>query len=107
MDKAQVKDLFVLTIAAFGLAYVIGHSKITLPLRAWIDPGMPISSLWRAFRMFVVTLLECPACLGFWIGVFFALYSGFDLRTILVVGFYVAATNFIIGRMTGLIEEIK
>ena len=56
-------DLFVYTISAFGLAYIVGHSKISLPFRERLgrnefgdDPPW-----WTVIRLFALTLLECPA----------------------------------------------
>jgi hypothetical protein len=69
--------------ASFGFAFVLGYSKITAPLRIWLDHASflrldddkietanaigypkPIRFLCR----WLLALLECPACLAFWLG---------------------------------------
>jgi hypothetical protein len=90
-------SLFVHTLAAFGLAYVVGHSVITRSLREWIA-GDESSRM----RFYVITLLECPACLGFWMGLAYAL--AFEYHPLLAA-LYVCGTNFIIGRATGLVRH--
>lgn len=47
-------------LAAFGFAFIVGHSWISLAFREWA--ALSEKGLWFA------KLLECPACLGFWIG---------------------------------------
>lgn len=92
--------LFVYTLAAFGLAYVVGHAEITDGIRNWLDErGPPIVQ-------FFVALVECPACFGWWTGTVVAVYlalSGYPTEGVILAPFYTAATNFILGRVTGLI----
>lgn len=69
--------------ASFGLAFVLGYSKISLPFRQWLSHasflrldddkietanaiGYP-KPIRFAARWFL-SLLECPACLAFWFG---------------------------------------
>lgn len=93
--------LIVYTVAAFGLAYVLGHAVITQRLR---EELFNRSSL----GMWLVLLLECPACCGFWIGFGAGAYGlvlgelSPWLRTFLVA-FYTAGANFLLGRATKLI----
>lgn len=90
-------ELIFYTIAAFGLAYILGHSSISLAPRTWLAS----KSAW------LTELLECPACLGFWIGLFWALpYWGLaDWRHFLAYPVYTAGANFLLGRLTRLIES--
>ena len=75
--------------AAFGLAYIVGHSKISLAFRKAMMPNPParmlalppaeleattedemyaeLSGIDKA-RFWLVTFIECPACGGFWVG---------------------------------------
>lgn len=55
-------------LAAFGFAFIVGHSKISLAFREWLAARGGLF-LWFA------QLLECPACLGFWIGLVAVLTS--------------------------------
>jgi len=71
--------------AAFGLAYILGHAKISFGLRVLLGgiPGTPgrgldgsttpavpeIRPLIPVVGPFLAELLECLACSGFWIGV--------------------------------------
>lgn len=69
--------------ASFGLAFVLGYSKLTFPLRKWLEwaaelrlagdkietadvQGYPKAV--RFLARWILSLLECPACLAFWFG---------------------------------------
>jgi hypothetical protein len=93
--------LFGYSIAAFGLAYIVGHSEITLGLRRYLADG-------NAFAQFVLALMECPACLGFWIGICAGLNTPWFGRSVSIAvcaGLYTCGANFILGRTTGLISD--
>jgi len=97
------------TFAIFGSAYVIGHSAITLPLREWISRSP--SSLAAVF----LALVECPACLSAWLGLFsglaalyyaaatFAAWPSWAVP--LAFAFYSAGTSYVLARVTGLIPK--
>lgn len=105
--------------AAFGLAYIIGHSKISLPFRMLVDPGNKITKPTEAFWSFFLILIECPACLGFWIGSIIAaifiygpdpmisreIVNSAYAKPLFIVsnGLFVCGVNFVLGRATGLI----
>lgn len=98
----------VYTIAAFGFAYVAGHSLISVPVRRRIFPeGTSLETRVGKARAFVITLIECPACMGTWIGMLTWLalaWAGLvDWRFFLVAGFYTAGSNYILARFSGLI----
>jgi hypothetical protein len=54
--------------AAFGLAWIVGHSSISRPFRMLLWGGMPDQPAASAVRGFLVELAECPGCFGFWVG---------------------------------------
>jgi hypothetical protein len=96
--------LFVYTVAAFGLAYVLGHAVITQGIReALYQRG--------ALLAWLVILLECPACCGFWTGWFASLVfmvppwdlSWPSLRVAGAAALYTAGSNFLLGRATKLV----
>lgn len=105
--------LFFYTVAAFGLAFILGFSKISLPVRMWIDPGSKVTTFLRLIRLFILTLIECPACLGFWTGFLYGLwvfgvfeppiFDGASTSFAVMLGLYTCGTNFILGRVTGLV----
>ena len=102
--------LLVYTVSAFGLAYIVGHSKISLPFRqAWADTSMNVTGVSYALRTFILDLVECPACFGFWIGLGAAIYGvvsgSYPHVFLFVLPLYTSGSNYIIGRMTGLIRE--
>jgi hypothetical protein len=45
----------------WGAAWVIADSKLTLPFRNWVASTFGDES-------WAIQLLECPACLSFWLG---------------------------------------
>lgn len=116
-------------LAAFGFAFIVGYAKISLPLRAALAMAERESRGPRGERIvwelplveprrWLLDLLQCPACLGFWIGGAFALADpglfgavvalGLDRLPMIVLvpifGLATSASNFILGALTGLIE---
>lgn len=118
-------------LAAFGFAFIVGYAKISLPLRAWLaregkyqrwnralEAYQWYDSRFVELRRWLVDLLQCPACLGFWIGVTFALADPWVFGaavalginhlpvfgTALFFGLATTASNFILGVITRLIE---
>ena len=62
-------SLFFYVFMAHGLAYIVGQSKISRPFRTLLYRGWVGRAL--------VSLLECPACFGFWTGAAFGVAHGF------------------------------
>lgn len=94
----MLSDWAVRILIVFGIAYVLGHSAITLRWRTFV----------AKFWAFPVELIECPACIGWhtgWILTVFG-YSlfPFSWSGALSAAFFYAATNFILGRATGLMK---
>lgn len=147
-------QLFVYTIAAFGLAYIVGHAEITLGWRTkwahsvraldeyrcnvcvkanpiddektfhWLasevidhhgkiecpeggeahDAGFVL--LRHADDPFLLRLLECPACFGFWIGVMASpLFYPQSLQVAILLPLYTAGANYMLGRLTGIVPH--
>ena len=100
--------LLFYTFAVFGLCWGIGGSKLTLPIRvsfaAWIETeeahGQPVRA-----SAFLLDLIECPACLGFWFGLLFGFIDGAGYKGAISIAFYTAGVNYLLGRLTGLITE--
>jgi hypothetical protein len=107
--------ILVYVIAAFGLTYILGHAIVTRGLREWAfnltftrGEYIPFSPLRP-----LVMLVECPACCGFHIGFWGALFigprffpAGFWLTFLaaLGVGCFTAGSNYLLGRLTGIIQ---
>ena len=100
--------LLCFTVAVFGFVYVVGHSHASLPLRLALDPGelpKPATNSWL-LRRWALVLIECPACLGFWVGLG-AFLAGLAPRCFsggLVCGLYCCGAGFILGRLTGITQ---
>ena len=96
-----------LLLAAFGLAYIVGHSTISLPIRLLLGGGGQLNPEAKPLIPFVgpllISLVECPACFGFWEGFIFSLINGSAFLPAVVVGCAVSGSNFILGRLTHLI----
>lgn len=109
------------TVVAFGLAYCLGASKLSLlwrsPLAALAKAGRlagtdPLKLVSGAVAAFFLALIECPACTGFWIGVAFArhdlareLLGGSLWITGWLWGFWTVATNLILARLAGITAQ--
>jgi len=97
-----------LLLAAFGLAAVLGHSRITLSFRillAGSKPGEPeLKPLIPVVGPWFIELIECPMCLGVWEGFWFVVLQDYSaLGAAVLAGCAVAGSNFILGRVTRLI----
>ncbi len=95
--------LFVYTFAAFGIAYICGFSKISYPFRVRL--GQTVAG------NFFMSLIECPACFGFWLGALAGICASFVFVNLswwalaIILGAYTSGTNFILGVFTGLMKE--
>lgn len=98
-------SLFVFTLASFGLAFVIGQSKISLPIRMVLEPES-ILTFSDSLRAWLLALMECPACLGFWFGLFYAwfvspmFFPGPHSISIVGFGLYACGANFVLSQWT-------
>jgi hypothetical protein len=97
-------------MASFGLAWIIGHSKLTLPIREMLDDAAEDEfGQMRYFRPAVVTILllmECPGCLGFHIG-WIAHVSGIVhlFPTWYAAALYTCSVGITLGLLTGLVTN--
>jgi len=91
-------DLLVYAVSAFGLAWCISNSKISFPLR------LRLAELrWT----WTLALLECPACTGWWLGIF-AYFAGETPSSIgqwWIAGLFTMASNLLLAKLTGLLDE--
>jgi len=100
-------ELFMWYLAAFGVSYIVGFSKISFPFRVTL--GNSKSTLLHWF----LDLIECPACVSTWLGFFYGVAKSEGLPihnralTVLLYGTSTSATSFVLGRLTGLIEGDK
>lgn len=114
-------------LAAFGVAWIVGYSTISLPIRKWlggyqrdvkthllnggVDRAVEkVPGHVRPLGPFVCKLLECPGCLGFHLGWIYELTNGPTgvvgprWFQILVMGAAFAASNYLLGKISRLIE---
>lgn len=125
--------MIVYLLAAFGLAYIVGHSTISLPFRKWLggtpakdDPTLYLTPMpakpgaLGPLGDFLTALIECPACFGFWCGLIAALSGMIPVHpefsdTIwpstwrwftwpVMLGCVTAGSNFALSRLTRLID---
>lgn len=100
--------LFVYTFAAFGLCYVVGHAQISQRARELAGDAIVREHdanhyCTAAVMAWCLALIQCPACLGFWIGLLVGLFHN-DAPSPIALGFYTAGVNFILGKLTKLID---
>lgn len=121
----MIEPLFLL--AAFGLAWIVGFSTISLPMRKWLggfEQDVVVKQLdgsvhavvekvpghWGALGPFLCKMIECPGCIGFHMGWVYALgYANgagepVKIGKLVFAGAAVAGSNFILGRLTRIIE---
>ena len=103
---ASMKELLIYVVSLFGMCFILGHSQITLKHRI---------ALAKKFEGFV-DMLECPACLSYWIGLFIGLSApeyvngllGFNLPQFLAAtafAIFSSGSSTIIGLFSGLIDS--
>ncbi len=90
-------DALLYVFAAFGFAYVVGHSVISRTAREALWEAGEVAPITR----WLVMLVECPACLGFWTGLVAGLVSGWRSRAILLA-FFTSGTNLVLATFTGI-----
>ena len=107
--------LVVFFLANFGFAYIVGFSKISAPLREWLapymrenDPTELAPGALNAAQWWLTSLLECPACVGFWFAgllspIVALRFFNNDVPEFFVWGCAGAGTNFILARLSRLI----
>lgn len=62
--------LFVWCLVVWGLAFALGQTRVTYWLRAWLAKS--------AATVWVTQMLECPMCVGFWLGLGLSLTGAFS-----------------------------
>lgn len=108
------------SFCAYGFAWVIGHSKLSLVYRNPLSviAFLPVNKLSgvmlinHALAKFFLSLFECVGCTGFWIGFAFSfsaiansLLSGAIFFKAMSWGTWTVASNLLLGKLTGLTDE--
>lgn len=108
-------SFFIVMLWIFGLAYAVGHARITRAPREWFANRNVVTKA-------VVEWAECPACSSTWYGAAFG--AAFPLTVAewmpdglvtevatspvlaaAVCGLLACASSFLLGRATGLIAK--
>lgn len=106
MPFPSVVHLISWFTAAFGLAFIVGWSKISLPARKVLEQAAEYHryNAWGWFCGFFLELIECPACFGFWEGFLYGLaVEGF--MTGLKLGCMTAGVNLLLAVYAHLSHE--
>jgi hypothetical protein len=90
----SISTILYVCMSVFGLAWIIADSKISLPIRKKIAAQVGEASL-------ILTLLECPPCLSFWLGGIVGVVMGLGLGAVglafVCVAFSLIAWSFVGG----------
>ena len=108
-----MSELIVWLLAAFGAAYIVGHSRISKSSRQWL----------AEHSLYLTEMLECPACFGTWLGLVVGAFkpvtltAGFVAQRALdnvepearvlgaiVVACMTAGSNYLLARLTNLVR---
>lgn len=99
--------LVLYAVGAFGFAYIVGFSKISLPMRLALETeptkAPPLAYYVRATTLM---LLECPACLGFWFGLIYGWLHRPEWVTPLGLALFTCGSNYLLARFAGLLDEV-
>lgn len=111
-EQMPLASLIVYMLASLGLAYIVGHSKVTFRFRSWWSrwyhdwyPMAPADG-----DPWLLQMLECPACFGFWTGLAASVIGlvPFETRwSALAWALFTAGSNFLLGRITGLMPSLE
>lgn len=97
---SRVIEILIYSVASMGLAYIVGVSEISYPIRAWLART-------PAGRV-LVALMECPVCAGTWAGAIFgAVLDPLHLQhgliaNLIVTALYTSGNNLILARVAGI-----
>jgi len=86
--------LFLQVFAVFGLAYIVGHSQISLWFRTWLYPK-------HALAAWFVDMLECAGCFSFHAGWIGSLLHLFPFHPLTAACFF-CGTSITLALLTGL-----
>jgi hypothetical protein len=89
------QSLLLLLGSTWGIAWVIADSKLSLPVRRQLAEIRGENSL-------LVQLLECPACMSFWLGTASARFvANLPLFPAILFGFVACGLSFVLAALTG------
>jgi len=97
-------------LVAFGLCYTVGHAKVSLGVRERLAA---VALAYKSGKLEAfIALIECPACLGFWLGLAggwfwpWLIPAGYpQWASAPLLGFATSASGYLLGRATGWISE--
>ena len=105
---------FALVFGSFGLAFIAGQSKISLPIRKLIEPPVDASGLGPRLRLLLLDWIECPGCLSWHVGFDLFIFGvlpypeGWSVVQLLVggtvLGCILAGTSMFLAKVSGLID---
>jgi hypothetical protein len=104
----------LLLFAAYGLAWVLGRSKLTLALREWLAaPRDAPADRYHSHMVFpprpaalwVLALIECPGCVGFHEGWVYGAVTRAGWRASILFGLGTLAMNLIFETIVSHIKE--
>jgi len=117
MMNNELVSLIVFILSIYGGSNGIVYSTLLLPLRLWItykkyeisDTGQIINTTARQFfaARFLSKLINCPLCMGFWLGIIYSLtitspcqlttqYLQYSIPCMLFDGFLGSSASWII-----------
>lgn len=89
MNSFDPISLLLTLLALYGLAWVLAESKISLPVRNELEVKGNVGR-------FVLALMECPACFGFWEGLVAGSFVFGPKISAVGFGFAVTASNLLL-----------
>lgn len=97
----------VYAIAAFGLAYIVGHAQISRRPREF---AARVVFGRAAVGEFFVDLLECPACFGFWTGLVAGALgvtpnAPTGVAGALLFGLFTSGSNLLLALSVGIVQR--
>lgn len=107
--------LILYLFAAFGLAYIVGFSTLSRPVRELLAIYALGTDGGRTYpaALFVLNLIECPMCFGWWTGLAAGVavglaapwwWNGPVWLPALLLPFATAGSNLMLGTYAGIVD---
>lgn len=102
--------ILIYCLVTFGANWGAGHAELSYPARLLISGRDRPKSFLRPLRAWLLKLLECPGCLGFWLGVVAVatelapMEFPHSVGGAVACGLFTSASNLLLAKYVGLLD---
>ena len=96
----MIEDLITYALSVFGLTYIVGQSKISLPVREFL------ANTRNVLLVFLIDLVECPACASWWIGLIHGFFTQPGPLSALCQACMTTGSSLLLARLAGTMPAV-